>query len=107
MVQGGTHAHHAVNCWPQTVERIGNIQNEAGGDGVTLVKTAFTRGNAVCKTVIFPPKSVFFVYYVITLCALRNIYAQIGDVVHEKGENNGKKCHEEGGMLLIFSVLVT
>ena len=38
LVQGGSHAYHVGKTWPQDVERIGDIQNEAGGDGVTLVK---------------------------------------------------------------------
>ena len=45
--------------------------------------------------------------YVITLWVLRIIYVGIDDVVHGSGANNGKKCYEEGGMLLIFCVLVT
>ena len=47
------------------MESIGETQNEAGGQGVTLVKTAHPRGSAVCKTKLWrvgrmntpPPKS--------------------------------------------------
>ena len=38
LVQGGSHAYHVAKFWPLKVERIGDIQNEAGGDGVTMVK---------------------------------------------------------------------